>query len=96
MIIDVVSFHVKPQRVQDFLRHNEEWVRLMRRARGFVTQTMFRSLDRPGEFVAQVSWVNRDYRDRFHTGDDADRRALQDQAREFLEAAPASNLVETV
>jgi quinol monooxygenase YgiN len=96
MIIDVVSFRVKPQRVQDFLRHNDEWVRLMRRARGFVTQALFRNLDRPGEYVAQVSWVNRDYRDRFHAGDDAERRALQDQGREFLEAAPSSTLVETV
>jgi quinol monooxygenase YgiN len=96
MIIDVVSFRVKPQRVQDFLRHNEDWVRLMRRARGFVNQLLFRSLDHPGEYVAQVSWVNRDYRDRFHSDDDADRRALQDQAREFLEAVPTNTLVETV
>ena len=96
MIIDVVSFHVKPQRVQDFLRHNEEWVRLMRRARGFVTQTLFRNLDRPGEYVAQVSWVSRDYRDRFHAGDDADRHALQEQARELLEGAPTNTLVENV
>jgi quinol monooxygenase YgiN len=96
MIIDLVSFRVKPQRVQDFLRHNEDWLRLMRRARGFVTQILFRSLDRPGEYVAQVSWVNRDYRDRFHSSDDADRRALQDQALEFLEVAPTNTLVESV
>ena len=96
MIIDVVRFHVKPQRAQDFLRHNEDWVRLMRRARGFVTQTMFKSLDAPGEYVAQVSWVSRDYRDRFHSGDDADRHALQEAARDMLEGAPVSTLVESV
>ena len=96
MIIDLVSFRVKPQRVQDFLRHNEEWVRLMRRARGFVNQTLFRNLDSPVEFVAQVGWVSRDYRDRFHSGDDADRHALQEAARELLEAAPTSTLIEGV
>jgi succinylarginine dihydrolase len=57
---------------------------------------MFRSLDSPGEYVAQVSWVSRDYRDRFHSGDDADRHALQEQAREMLEGAPVSTLVESV
>lgn len=96
MIIDVVRFAVKPQKVQDFLRHNEEWVRLMRRARGFVNQNLFRSLDHSGEYVAQVSWVSRDYRDRFHSGDDADRTTLQDQARDFLESAPNSTLVEPI
>jgi hypothetical protein len=43
-----------------------------------------------------VSWVSRDYRDRFHSGDDADRHALQEQAREMLEGAPVSTLVESV
>lgn len=96
MIIELVSFRVKPDRIPEFERHNEEWVRLMRRARGFVTQSLMRSVDRPGEFVAEVRWVSRDYRDRFHASDDADRRTLQTQARDILDAPPDSRLVESI
>ena len=96
MIVDLVTFRVKPDRVQEFERHNEEWVRLMRRARGFITQTLMRGLDRPGEFTAEVRWVNRDYRDRFHGGDDPDRAVLQQKARDLLDSPPASVLLEDV
>ena len=96
MIVDLVSFRVKTGRAQDFERHAEEWVRLMRRSRGFVTQDLMRSVDKPGEYLALVRWVSREYRDRFHAGEDAARQALQQKARELLEAPPASLLVEGV
>jgi heme-degrading monooxygenase HmoA len=96
MVVDLVSFRVKPDRVHDFERHNEEWVRLMRRTRGFVTHSLMRNVERPGEFVATVRWVSRDYRDRFHAADDAERRALHQQGRDLLEAPPASVLLETL
>lgn len=96
MIVDLVTFKVKQDRIAEFERHNEDWVHHMRRARGFVTQVMMRSLERPSEFTAEVRWVSRDYRDRFHASEDADRRALQQKARELLEALPASLLLEYV
>jgi len=96
MIIELVSFRVKADRIPEFEHHNEEWVKLMRRARGFVTHALMRSLDRPAEFTSEVRWVNRDYRDRFHAVDDADRRALHQKARDLFEGAPDSQLVETV
>ena len=96
MIIELVSFRVKTDRIPEFERHNEEWVRLMRRARGFVTQTLMRSVDRPGEYTSEVRWVNRDYRDRFHAVDDVERQALHQRARELFEGPPDSRLVETV
>ena len=96
MIIEMVSFRVKPDRIPDFERHNEEWVRLMRRSRGFVTQSLMRTVDKPSEYLAEVRWVNRDYRDRFHAEEDAERRTLQQKARELLDAPPDSRLVESV
>lgn len=96
MIIELVSFRVKADRVSDFERHNEEWVRLMRRARGFVTHSLMRNVDHPAEFTSEVRWVNRDYRDRFHSVDDAERQALHTKAREIFDAPPDSRLVETV
>lgn len=95
MIVDLVTFRVKQDRVQDFERHNEEWLRLMRRSRGFVTQSLMRHLDRPGEYVAAVRWVNRDYRDRFHAAGDGERDALRQKAAEILEGPPASVLLES-
>ncbi|HZN02445.1 MAG TPA: antibiotic biosynthesis monooxygenase [Candidatus Polarisedimenticolia bacterium] len=96
MIIELVSFRVKTDRIPDFERHNEEWVRLMRRARGYVTHSLMRSLDSPAEFTSEVRWVNRDYRDRFHAIDDAERRALHQNARDLFDGPPDSRLVETI
>lgn len=94
MVLDLISFRVKPDRVRDFERHTEDWLRLMRRTRGFVTQSLMRNVDHPGEFVATVRWVSRDYRDRFVAADDPERRTLHQQGREILEAPPVSVLLE--
>ena len=42
MIVDMITFRIKTDRAQDFEKHNDEWVRRMRRARGFVTQILMR------------------------------------------------------
>jgi len=94
MIVDLVTFRVKQDRIQEFERHSEEWARLMRRSRGFVTQRMMRRIDRPGEYMATVRWVNRDYRERFHAADDAEHQALRRKAADLLEGPPASVLLE--
>ena len=96
MIVDLMTFRVKSDRVQEFERHNEEWVRLMRGTRGFVNQILMRSIERPAEFTAEVRWVNRDYRDRFFGADDPDRKALQQKSRDILDGAPSSVLLEHV
>jgi heme-degrading monooxygenase HmoA len=94
MIVDLVTFRVKQDRIQEFERHNEDWVRLMRRSRGFVTHRLMRRLDRAGEYVATVRWVNRDFRDRFHGIDDAERQTLRQKAADLLEGPPSSVLLE--
>jgi len=96
MVVDLISFRVKPDRVREFERHNEDWLRLMRRTRGFVTQSLMRNVDRQGEFVATVRWVSRDYRDRFVAADDAERRTLNQQGRDILEGPPVSVLLESL
>jgi heme-degrading monooxygenase HmoA len=96
MVVDLISFRVKADRVREFERHNEDWHRLMRRTRGFVTQSLMRNIERPGEFVATVRWVSRDYRDRFVAAEDAERRSLHQQGRDILEAPPVSVLLENL
>jgi len=96
MIVDLVTFRVKQDRVQEFERHNEDWVARMRHARGFVTHILMRNLERPQEYTAVVRWVNREYRDRFHGGDDPERATLQQRARDLLDGPPASVLLETI
>ena len=96
MIVDMVTFRVRPERIAEFEKHNEDWVRMMRRARGFITQVLMRSLDHPHEFTAEVRWVNREYRDRFNVADDPDRKALQQRAHDLLDGPPRSVLLESV
>ncbi|HKQ98505.1 MAG TPA: antibiotic biosynthesis monooxygenase [Candidatus Polarisedimenticolia bacterium] len=94
MIVDLVTFRVKPDKSSEFERHCDDWNRQMKRARGFVTQHMMRRIDKPGEYLATVRWVNRDYRDRFHAAADADLAALRHRGGELLEAPPQSVLYE--
>ena len=96
MIVDLVTFRVKSDKASEFERHCDDWTRQMKRARGFVTQSLMRSLDHPAEYFAEVRWVSRDYRDRFHAEQDAERRTLQQKAHDLLDAPPDSRLVESV
>lgn len=96
MVVDLVTFRVKRGKQQEFERHNEDWVRLMRRARGFITQVLMRSADDPAEYHAEVRWVNRDYRDRFAAHDDKESKALFQRSAAILETAPAHRLLEYV
>jgi heme-degrading monooxygenase HmoA len=95
MIVDLVTFRVKAEKASEFERHCDDWTRQMKRARGFVTQHMMRRLDRPGEYLATVRWVSRDYRDRFHAGSDPEMQALRHRGGELLEAPPQSVLYES-
>jgi heme-degrading monooxygenase HmoA len=96
MVVDLVTFRVKRGKQQEFERHNEEWVRLMRRSRGFIAQVLMRSADDPGEYHAEIRWVNRDYRDRFAAGDDLESKSLRQKSAAILDAAPAHRLLEYV
>lgn len=95
MIVDLVTFRVKADKAVEFERHCDDWNRQMRLARGFVTQHLMRRIDRPGEYLATVRWVNRDYRDRFHAASDPESQALRHKGGELLEAPPQSALYET-
>ena len=92
MIVDRVTFQVRNGKTQEFEAHQQEWLRLMRRARGFINQVVLRSLDDPAEYHAEVRWVNRDYRDRFSAHEDKASQALLQKGAAILEAAPTHRL----
>ncbi len=94
MVVDLVTYRVKKGRQQDFERHLEEWLRLMRRSRGFIGQVLLRSAEDPSEYHAEVRWVNREYRDRFSAQDDGALKSLVQQRAAILEAPPVHRLLE--
>jgi heme-degrading monooxygenase HmoA len=96
MVVDLVTFRVQRGKQQEFEIHNEDWVGLMRKARGFIAQVLMRSADDPTEYHAEIRWVNRDYRDRFAAHDDGESKALAQRAAALLEGPPTHRLVEYV
>ena len=94
MIVDLVTYRVRADKASEFERHCDDWMRQMKRARGFVTQHMMRRIDKPGEYLATVRWVNRDYRDRFHAATDQESQALRHKGGELFDAPPLSDLYE--
>ena len=96
MIVDLVTFRVKRGKQQEFEKHNEEWLRLMRRTRGFIGQVLMRNADDPSEYHAEVRWVSREYRDRFSAHEFAEGRSLAQQGAALLEGPPAHRLLEQV
>ena len=96
MIVDMVIFRVKGGKDQEFEAHHQEWARLMRRSRGFINQVMLRNLEEPAEYVAEIRWVNKDYRDRFSAHEDQESKTLAQKSSSILEAAPLHRLLESV
>lgn len=96
MIVDLVTFRVKSGKDQEFEAHQQEWLALMRRSRGFINQVIMRSLENPSEYYAEVRWVNRDYRDRFSAHEDKESRALVQKGSAILDGPPGHRLLESV
>lgn len=96
MIVEVVTFRVRQGREQEFETHHQDWVRMLRRTRGFIGQTMMRSLSEPSEYQSEIRWVSRDYRDRFGAQPDAERDTLTRKGTAILEGPPTARLLETV
>lgn len=96
MIVDQVTFRVKSGKEQEFETQQQEWIALMRRARGFINQVLLRSLENPAEYHADVRWVNRDYRDLFAAQDDRENRALAQKRSSLLDGAPSHSLLESI
>lgn len=96
MVVDHVTFRVKRGKQQEFEAQNEEWLRLMRRARGFIGQSLLRSTEDPHEYHAEVRWVSKDYRDRFASHEDAETRALAQKHAAILDGPPGHRLLEHV
>lgn len=96
MIVDLVTFRVRSGKEQEFELQQQEWLNLMRRSRGFISQVMLRNLDDPSEYHAEVRWVNKDYRDRFSAHDDKESKALAQKSTALLESPPAHRLLEMV
>ncbi len=96
MIVDLVTFHVRSGKTQEFEAHQQEWDKLMRRARGFINQVVLRSLEDPAEYHAEVRWVNRDYHDRFTAHEDKASQALLQKRTTLLDGVPTHRLYEYV
>ena len=96
MIVDLVTFRVKRGKQQEFESHNEDRVRLLRRARGFIAQVLMRSTEDPAEYHAEIRWVNRDYRDRFVAMDDQESRSLTQRTAALLDGPAVHRLVEYI
>jgi len=96
MIVDLVTFRVRRGKEQEFERHAEEWIRQMRRSRGFITQSLMRGAEDPSEYRATIRWVNREYRDRFNGQETGEAKALVKRASTILESPPVHCLLEQV
>ena len=96
MIVDLVTFRVRNGKDQEFEALHQEWIRLMRRSRGFINQVMLRSVEEPSEYLAEIRWVNRDYRDRFSAQEDKESKALGQKSAAILEGPPVHRLLESV
>ena len=96
MIVDRVTFRVRRGKEQEFEALHQEWLKLMRRSRGFINQVMLRSLEDPCEYHSEVRWVNQDYRDQFSAHEDKESKALVQQGAAILEGPPAHRLFESV
>ena len=96
MIVDLVTFRVRSGKAQEFEAHQQEWLKLMRRSRGFINQVVLRSLDDPTEYHAEVRWVNRDYYDRFSAPQDGERQALVQKGTAVLDGPPTHRLLEYI
>jgi len=96
MVVDLVSFRVKRGKEQEFERQNDEWLALMRRARGFIGQVLMRNAEDPAEYHAEVRWVSKEYRDRFATHEDASSKALLQRGAALLDGPPTHRLLEQV
>jgi len=96
MIVDLVNFRVRSGKDQEFEALHQEWIKLMRGSRGFINQVMLRSVEEPGEFFAEIRWVNKDYRDRFSAHEDKESKALGQKSASILEGPPVHRLLESV
>ncbi|OLD64946.1 MAG: hypothetical protein AUI47_03540 [Acidobacteria bacterium 13_1_40CM_2_68_5] len=96
MIVDLVTFRVRSGKAQEFEAHQQEWLKLMRRSRGFINQVVLRSLDDPTEYHAEVRWVNRDYYDRFSAHQDGESQALVQKGTAVLDGPPTHRLLEYI
>ena len=96
MIVDLVMFRVRRGKEEEFEQQQQEWLKLMRRTRGFITQVTFRSVEDPCEYHAEVRWVNKDYRDRFKEHEDKDSKALAQKGSAILEGPPVHRVLESV
>ena len=94
MVVELVTFRIKRGKEQAFERHLDEWLRLLRRSKGFVAQILMRNADDPAEYRAEIRWVNKEYRDRFNAPQNAETRSLVTESAAILEGPPAHALFE--
>lgn len=92
MVVDHVTYRVRAGKEQEFESLQEDWLRLLRGARGFITRTLMRNAEDAVEYHAEVRWVSKEYRDRFAARQDSDR--LQEKGAAVLEGPPAHRLLE--
>jgi len=96
MVVESVTYRVRPGREQEFEQHQAEWEPVLRRARGFITRSLMRNADDPLEYRAEVRWASRAYRDRFAAAEERDTAALRRKAAGLIDGTPAARLFEGV
>ncbi len=96
MVIDAITFKVRSGKEREFERHSENWTRVMRRSRGFISQVLMRNADDATEYRAEVRWTHRDYRDRFNAHEEREANSLMQAGADLLERPPERVLLEIV
>ena len=96
MVIDLITFKVKQGKEREFERRHEDWVRLLRRSRGFISEVLMRNVDQAAEYRAEVRWTSRDYRDRFSAHEEREAALLAQSGAAPLDGPAARTLLEIV
>ena len=96
MIVELVAFRIKRGKQHEFEQHCEEWLRLLRRSRGFIGQILMRNAEDATDYRAEIRWVNKEYRDRFKSHADAEAPSFLTKTEGILEGPPTHSLLEYV
>ncbi len=94
MVVELAVYRVRAGKGPEFEAHAGERLSVLKRARGFITQSLMRNADDPAEYRTEVRWVSREYRDRFLARHEAECKGLEEKVSGFLEAPPARCLLE--
>jgi heme-degrading monooxygenase HmoA len=96
VVVEWTIYRVREGMGGEFEARAEERLGVLKRARGFITQSLMRNADDPGEYRAEIRWVSREYRDRFLARHEADGKAFDEKLSKLLDAPATHCLLEPV